>query len=408
VTTTLEDRLRDAYQSAARTVRPETIRPGVQYRRGAPTGSTSRFRRRSSLFAPLAAAAAVVAAIGTAVAVPNLVTSHSHRAAPAVVTTPATTSPPPFIVEIAGAAGGSQFVIQQTGTRRITAFILPPRGAYTWDAVAATSSTTFITAATTFSDHVYTSALYQLRLSAKGKLSQLTRLSSEIPGQVQALAASRDGHRIAYTTGPGKNGMTTLDVITDTTTRQWVVPSMGGPGSTGVMSDHLAFAADGSELGFITFTTADTVGPVRAAGAMWLLPVNSAPGSATARSHKVTTGPPDSAPFSTVLSADGQTMYVLSTPTSVPSSRPPVSTTGSYTLSAYSTADGALLRTVHIWTGISDPFVPGMAISGSQLLVWGINGTIAYQVDTVSGAAKPVWLYTLHDTLGINGSAIAW
>jgi hypothetical protein len=178
----------------------------------------------------------------------------------------------------------------------------------------------------------------------------------------------------------------------------------------GLLPGSLSFTADGNELGFITFRAADTAGPVRAAGTMWLLPVNSAPGSATARSHKVTTGPPGTAPFGTVLSADGQTMYVLSAPVSVPSSpRPgrPVSVT----LSAYSTADGTLLRTVHTWTGIPDTVAtePSMTISGSQLLVWGVGGTTAYQVDLVSGATKPVWVYSLHDKdLATDGSSIAW
>jgi hypothetical protein len=405
VTTTLEDRLRDAYQSAARAVRPETIRPGVQHRRAAPTRRTARLRRRPSLFAPLAAAAAVVAIVGTAIAVPNLVAGSSHRAR-AVVTAPATTSTPPFIVEIAGApGGGSRLAIQQAGTRRVTALILPPRGAFAWDAIAATSGTTFIAAATTFSGHVYTSALYQLRLSAKGKLSHLTRLQSGIPGQVSALAASQNGHRIAYTLVSADKGITTLNVITGATTRRWAVPSADGPGSTG-LTDQLSFTADGSELGFTTFTSADN--RARAAGTMWLLPVSSAPGSATARSHKVTAGPPGSAPFSGAVSADGQTMYVLSIPTAIPSSRhsdDPVSVT----LSAYSTADGALLRTVHTWTDISGMVIsiPAMTIGGSQLLVWGIGST--YQIDPASGAIKPVWVYSMHDsTLISNSSDIAW
>lgn len=410
MTMTLEDRLRDAYQMAARTVRPETIRPGVQHHRAAPARSASRFRRRSSMFAPLAAAAAVLATIGAAIAVPHLVAGSSHRT-PATATTAGPISAPPFMAELEGAPGGRQLAIQQAGTKRVTARISPPRGGFAWNAVAATSDTTFIAAATKSSNRTYSSALYRLTLSAAGTLSQLTQLSSGIPGEISALAASQDGRRIAYATIPGISGnLITLSVTTGTTTRHWTASSMGGPGTIGLMPGSLSLTADGSELGFITFRTADTAGPIRAAGAMWLLPVNSAPGSATARAHQVTTGPPSSAPFSTILSADGQTMYVLSIPASMPYSAPP-SHSESVTLSAYSTADGALLRTVHTWTGIPDTTAtePSMTLGGSQLLVWSVGGSSAYQVDPASGTTKPVWVYSLHDKyLSADSSSIAW
>jgi len=70
-----------------------------------------------------------------------------------------------------------------------------------------------------------------------------------------------------------------------------------------------------------------------------------------------------------------------------------------------------LLRTVHAWTGIPDTAEPGMTLSGSQLLVWGIGGTTAYQVDLVSGAIKPVWVYSLHQNgkyVRTQSSSIAW
>jgi hypothetical protein len=142
---------------------------------------------------------------------------------------------------------------------------------------------------------------------------------------------------------------------------------------------------------------------------MWLLPVDSAPGSATARGHKITTGPPSSAPFRAVLSADGQTMYVLSTITWPPYSHPGHSE--SVTLSAYSTAHGTLLRTLHTWADIPNTvsIYPSMTISGGQLLVWGVGGTAAYQVDPASGTTRPVWVYSLHDNkVSASGPVIAW
>jgi hypothetical protein len=51
-----------------------------------------------------------------------------------------------------------------------------------------------------------------------------------------------------------------------------------------------------------------------------------------------------------------------------------------------------------------------MTIGGSQLLVWGgVSGSTAYQVDPATGAAWPVWVYTLHDkNLARFSTSIAW
>lgn len=404
MTTTLEGRLRDAYQAAAMTVRRETIRPGVQYHRTPPARHTSRIQKRFSMFAPLAAAAAVVVAIGAAVAIPQLAAGSGHHAA---ATVPAMNSTPPFMVELTG--NSNQLAVQRTGTRHVTELIQPPSH-FAWSAVAAVSSTTFITSVTGTPDHTYSSALYRLTLSANGKRSQLTLLRSGIPGAISALAASQDGQRIAYATMPGSaGGLVTLSVINGAASRHWTAPLMREPGSTGLLPSSLGFTADGSELGFIIFRVADTVGPVRAAGTLWLLPADSAPGSATARGRKVSTGPAGSAPFGMALSADGQTMYVLSSPTSVPDSGHPAPQ--SVTLSAYSTADGALLRTIHTWTDIPASFSigPAMTTAGGRLLVWGVGGAAAYQIDPVSGAIKAVWVYSLRNKeVTATSSSIAW
>jgi hypothetical protein len=353
------------------------------------------------MFAPLAAATAVVAVIGAAVAVPNLVSGSGHHT-PTTVTSPAAIGTAPFMVEV-GASTNGELAVQQAGTNHVTALIPAPRGTSGWTSVAATGEMTFVASATTSS----TSALYQVTLSSAGKLSQLTRLSYGIPGQIATLAASQGGDRIAYATLPGNGELN----ISGTATRRWTAPAGAGPGSTGLLGSTLSLTADGSELSFVTFRIADTVGPVRAAGTVWLLPSGSASGSATARGHKVTTGPHDSAPFSAVVSPDGQTMYVLSSPAPIPDS-PGANGPESFTLSAYSTANGKLLRTVHTWTGIPNANTgePSMTISGSQLLVWGIDGANAYQVDPVSGTTKPVWVYALHGKNATTASSttIAW
>jgi hypothetical protein len=402
MTTPLEDQLRDAYQAAAQAVRPETIRPGVQHYQPATDA-----RKRSTMFAPLAAAAAVVVAIGAAVTVPHLVAGSSRQATP---TSSATASTSPFLVEVRGSAG-NQIVVQREGTRDITAAIALPHGPFTWDAVAAAGGRTFVAAATTFSDREYTSAFYRFTLSADGKPGRLAQIGLAVPGEVDGLAASQDGQRIAYTAIPNIGG-TTPAIVTRTgdSALLWTVPGPGGPGRTGLLADGLSLTADGSDLSFITLRQADTVGPVRAAGTVWRLPTGSAPGSAVTRGHEVTTGPADTAPFGAVLSADGQTMYVLSVSAALPDSAQSHAPQ-SATLSAYSTADGALLRTIHTWTGIPAGFTgkPGMAISGGQLLVWDIDGTTAYQVDLANGATKQVWIYGLTGKYRFSPVAdIAW
>ena len=71
----LEDRVRDAYQAAGRTVQPQTLRrtsPRVA------AGSARRPRRLNALI-PVAAAVAVLAVIGASAAVPRLLTGSAGR-----------------------------------------------------------------------------------------------------------------------------------------------------------------------------------------------------------------------------------------------------------------------------------------------------------------------------------------
>jgi hypothetical protein len=403
MTMTLEDRLRDVYQAVARTVRPETISPGLRYHRPAP----GRLRGRFSMFAPFTAAAAVVVAVGAALAIPHLIAGPGHDLS-STVTTPAATGTPPFMVEVGGAAD-HQLIVQLAGTRHISASLPPPNGSVYWAAVAAVTDRTFIVATSTYNGPQTSSALYRLKLSANGKPSQLTRLSSGIPGQVTALAVSQDGTTIAYTTVGSSNTQSTLCVITGASTRSWTVPVIDGPGATGLMPDSLSLSGDASELSFIILTAADTAGPIRATGTVWLLPVDSAPGSATARGHKVTAGPAGTVPLGTVLSADGQTVYDLSVADGMPGTAH--SSTESATLSAYRGLDGTLLSTIHAWTNIRETSDGLLAMTrvGSQLLVWGMAGTTAALVDPATGATQAVQAYCLQGNRLSGGRVdIAW
>jgi hypothetical protein len=83
----LEDELRELYRAVTETIREEDL-PGLYEPR-------ARTRRRSwfGAFAPLAAAAAVVAAIGLGVAVPKLVSAPSRSAPAAALHSPRPTLP---------------------------------------------------------------------------------------------------------------------------------------------------------------------------------------------------------------------------------------------------------------------------------------------------------------------------
>jgi hypothetical protein len=84
----LEDELRELYRAVTETIREQDL-PGLHEPR-------ARTRRRSWLggFAPLAAAAAVVVAIGLGVAVPTLVSAPSRPAPPASAAAPSSSAAP--------------------------------------------------------------------------------------------------------------------------------------------------------------------------------------------------------------------------------------------------------------------------------------------------------------------------
>ena len=125
---TLEDRLRDAYQAAVQTVRPETVlADGVRglhdrgrgRQRGGGPGSRPHARPGSRLLIPLAAAVAVVAVVAgtTVLARPTTggrAAGHGHApAGPAAIGTPRflvainwTTHPVMFVVNAATGASG--------------------------------------------------------------------------------------------------------------------------------------------------------------------------------------------------------------------------------------------------------------------------------------------------------------
>ena len=86
----LEDRIRDAYQSAARTVQT------LQRTSPVHAAGTVRRPRRMNVLAPIAAAAAVIVVIAASVALPRLLTGSARN--PAAPRVSAAAHYPPFQV----------------------------------------------------------------------------------------------------------------------------------------------------------------------------------------------------------------------------------------------------------------------------------------------------------------------
>jgi hypothetical protein len=387
----IEDLLRGAYQEAARSVRPEHVRPAVVLprARGQRRSGDIRGRRKWTAFVPLAAAAAVAVVIGGTVAVPHLLRTTSP--VPVISAVPGA---PPFVVlqpYFGGDSAPSRLVVQAAGTRHVLGFVPAPHGTR-WESVAATgSSTTFVAAAGSRGSNC-TIRFYTLTLTASGKPAGLRPLNApKIPGQLTSLAASANGQIVAYGSvqcaGPRSPG--TIGVVASGTVRRWNMPQNTSPAS-------VSLTADGTELGYAELPYSPALpAPVHGTAGAWIMPTNSPPGSVLAHSRKIFAARGSGDVVSAVLSPDGMTMYVAAE-----SSRRP----NRLTLAAYRPADGALLRTLHTWQN-AQGYVPGLAIGGSQLLIWAIYQPSTFQVDLASGRAKPFWVYS---PAGEFPEAVAW
>ena len=179
----LEDELREAYRSVTGTVREQDL-PGLYERR-------ARCRRRSrfSAFAPLAAAAAVVVAVGFGLVMPGLLSAPGWLAAPtAIPATPRTT--PPFMIIVNTPNARRPLAVVSAATGRTTATVAVPRKGTVWFDVAPTASgTRFIVAAT----------LLRGGLCNPTYLYTLTLLASGMPGLPEAVDCPRRarGDRLA-------------------------------------------------------------------------------------------------------------------------------------------------------------------------------------------------------------------
>jgi len=356
----IEEVLREAYQEAAVTIRPDRVRPAVPL----PAAGRRRLRRPAlALFAPLAAAVSVTVAIAAALTVPRLIAGST---APAV----SRASTPPFMVVTVGQSADPgkppKLEVLSAATRRVVSSLDAP-GRDMWTQVAATGDDRrFVVILAPRFGGSGTAGLYSFALTARGAITGLTRLAVLTGTRyIGGLAVSADGSTVAYEAVTECETMYcdyVVRVIAHGMTRQWASPAS-------VVPSDLTLSGDGSTLAF-TGTPGEGLAESGATSA-WVLSTSSAPGSLTAASRQVfSISPTESGQATTVQSAivssDGSTLYVLtkaiwpitSSPTAAsgPASPAPSATAtpspsapGQLSLTAYSTADDQPLGVTATW-----------------------------------------------------------
>jgi len=268
----LEGRIRDAYQSAARTV--HTLqRPSPMLTAGtAETAGPVRRPRRMNVLAPVAAAAAVIVVIAASVALPRLLTGAAGPGA-----SPPAHYPPFQVVVTYRSNGGTSLQVESAATGHVVTTVAPPWHGAVWGAVATAGDTGrfIVSAAPKFTGSLsMPTRLYSLTLSARGTVARLTPLPVPVlQGQVTSLAASADGRTVAYTLVPADSRVVhEVGIITGRTTRHWTI---GGLTRTGAaMAPQTPNTASGScRIRIATATAAAAIsaanGAAAAPGSRW-------------------------------------------------------------------------------------------------------------------------------------------
>jgi hypothetical protein len=396
----LEDRIRDAYQSAGRTVR--TLQRPSPMRAA---GSAGR-PRRMKVLTPIAAAGAVIVIIAASVALPRLLTSTagSSPGAPGHY--------PRFQVVVTYKSdGGSSLRVESAATGHVVTTVVSPGPGAVWGTVAAVGDTGrfVVAAAPKFSVSGSLSMptrLYMLTLSARGTVAGLAPLPIPVlQGQVTSLAASADGRTVAYTLVPlDSRADRVVGIVTGRTTRHWTIGGLTR--TTGMF--YVSVSSDGRMVAFVTQDQA--VGEE-----VWVLPTGSAPGGITASARKVLEFRSIYSPgevkwlHSALISPDGRTLYVA---TSTSSAGGKVVTA----LRAYPTAGGASPRTVTTFDVGFDE-VQGENLTpagGGLLLAWNDYAPTAGYL--INPATRTRTTLPLHGIPGlpltghslVTGATLAW
>lgn len=302
---------------------------------------------------PLAAAVAVVVAIGVAAVITALAPGRAGGTGPAGGRGPAGGAAPRFMVMVVepNTTPGlpNSLRVQAAATGQDVATVKAPAG-MSWSAAAATGADqAFVLAAIplhgSHAGWICRSSLYRLRLTASGQLASLTPLNGPaVNGGIVAggLRASADGETVAYAaslcpqTVKGQEAIGVVSTVTGHVT-QWTMPVTWylGRGS-------ISLSADGRLIGLGIPNAGDALSNFHPSGpepGVWVLPADSAPGTVAQRGHEVVRISRSTPIGPIALSSDGTQVYVN---TSVQLS----ARQGADDLAAYSVTTGARLRMV--------------------------------------------------------------
>jgi hypothetical protein len=280
----LENRLRDAYQEAAKTVPPGSIRDlGEPAARKQPRpGRAVKASRWGRVLAPLAAAAAVVAIVVlTAVA---LLPSPNQRPGPPRPGS-VSTAEPKFLVTIAG-GNSPALQVRNVATGAFVAQVslpdskLAPGERADPYAVATADGRHYLVAI--YGNNPCRSWLYQFQLNDRGQPSAVTTFAAlpTVSAELSNLTISANGQMIGYSTLARCTGATqqppylaVTNVRTGQTTR-WTAP--GNDANGAIVS--VSLTADGGEL---CYASQQSPSEVR------VIPTTAAPGNAADRGRTV-------------------------------------------------------------------------------------------------------------------------
>ena len=401
----IEDRLADAYRSAAETVAPGSLRPLGEpgavispRRRGA--GPTHKSRARIRLIAPLAAAAAMACvAIAVAVAGTGGPASNGQPKVPAMLPDGPPAPMPPYFLGIYNDPGNDSFsnlAVYDAATGTVVADLGSRTHGLTFTALAATAgSTEYLAAAEPVSGGRIGcgATIYQVKLTAKGRLASLSPLPGvPHPGYVpvSGLQVSADGSTLAIESGPcyvqGSGSFPyriELLRLADGRARRW------RPAGPTIMPFLGSLSADGRSLAFSNYAGMGT-GWATNDGAARVVRASAKSGSLTAAARIVVPGTlsPAHGVEGVALSPDGKVLYACS--------RQAATAAGyhySAVLAAYHAAGGRKIRVLGSWNSDQSPCLLAITPSGDYALVTGLftaPAPYAYRVNLSTGQTTPV------------------
>jgi hypothetical protein len=414
----LEDRVRDAYQAAAATVRPETLRPEPteRLRLHGPPNTDRASRPGARLAIPLSAAAtvAVIAVIASLVSVPGTTRPRlgpgPHTVPhPVAVAFPASASsvaqgyasgrlpasaPPPFFVGVVQPRSptteyASDLDVFSSSTGRQVARVnLPQAGLYV-QTVASVGADTFVAAATMDFPHAGCQTwLYQFRLTAAGQPTAIRPFADpEFAGWAWQLAGSADGSTAALTTltcarggqefASGQSTTTVISLPSGSTARMSpgrVLEVQNSPSAT--------MSADGGILEIIAIP-GNPLGVGTQEQAAYVMLTGAMGGPATRRYREIFRNP--TGVLADAISPDGRVSFAI-----VPQRR---GDTFREQVVAIDTATGRIIKVVAAsawasgWNGgpamIMDP-------SGRYLLLLGLGDGNTQVLDIATGSLRTV------------------